>query len=307
MDLVLAALGGSAWHVQRLIKNSGKTTDDLNASPTGAAGDAVPFESFLKQTKSKRGFLFHATIAFSVFVHAGALAWATVRSITEVEELPAPHMKLTFLRAPSLAPAAPKAAGPKDDGGPRKIAAPRRDVKPKPALIQPVLAPPVETQKPDPTPPAPVEEPVAAAPPTATPSTTETAGGGGTGTGVATGVPGGGSGVTGNGPPGGGLGAAKALPRKMLPEALGKLQRLSGAPPAFPPQLAKNGSLFVVMTKVCVSAEGSVDTVDVMKQADPLLDANVVNAVRGWRYKPLISGDTAVPFCTFVRFEFRSE
>lgn len=267
----------------------------------------MPFESFLKQTKSKRGFLFHATIAFSVFVHAGALAWATVRSITEVEELPAPHMKVTFLRAPSLAPAAPKAAGPKEDGGPRKIAAPRREAKAKPALTQPVLTPPEPTKPPEPTPPAPVEEPVAAAPAAAAPSTNETAGGGGSGTGVAAGGPGGGTGVVGNGVPGGAMGAGKALPRKMLPEALGKLQRLSGEKPTFPPQLARNGSLFVVMTKVCVSVTGSVDTVDVMKQADPLLDANVVSAVRAWRYKPLISGDAAVPFCTFVRFEFRSE
>ena len=125
------------------------------------------------------------------------------------------------------------------------------------------------------------------------------------GTGVGTGSSTGGSGV-GSGASGGGL-TGQAVPRKMLPEALGKLQRLSGAPPIFPAQLAKNGALFIVMTKVCVSSGGAVDTVDVMKRADPMLDANVVTAVRAWRYKPLISGETAVPFCTFVRFEFRSE
>lgn len=97
------------------------------------------------------------------------------------------------------------------------------------------------------------------------------------------------------------------MPRKMLPEALGKLQRLSGSSPSFPPQLAKDGSMFVVMTKVCVSVSGGVDSVDLMKRADPLLDKNVIEAVRGWRYKPLVSGATAVPFCTFVRFEFRTE
>lgn len=288
------------------IKNSGKTTDGLEAHPGGPLGDAVAFESFLKQTKTKRGFLFHATIAFSVFVHAGALAWATVRSITDVEELPAPQIKLSFMRAPSLAPAAPKPAGPKEDGGPRKIVS-RREAKPKAALTQPVVAPPVQAKPPEPTPPAPVEEPVAAAEPATTATNNGTTGGGGVANGVAGGSPGGNGSGIGTGAPGGGQGAGVPTARKMLPEALGKLQRLSGAPPVFPAQLAKNGSLFVVMTKVCVSSAGSVDTVDVMKRADPLLDANVVSAVKNWRYKPLISGETAVPFCTFVRFEFRSE
>jgi outer membrane biosynthesis protein TonB len=267
----------------------------------------VPFESFLHKTKTKRGVLFHATIAFSVFVHAGALAWATVQSITEVEELPAPQVKLSFMRAPMLAPAVAKpAGGPKTDG-PSNKQAPKRDVKPKqPALTQPIVQPVVAEKPPEPKPPTEEPKPVAAAPAEVAHEASGSSGLGGTGQGVSSAGSGVGStagAVSGSG----GGGPAAAGPRKMLPEALGKMQRLSGAAPAFPAQLAKEGSLFVVMTKVCVSAGGTVETVDLMKRADPTLDKNVIEAVRGWRYKPLLSGETAVPFCTFVRFEFRTE
>jgi len=266
----------------------------------------VPFESFLYKTKTKRGVLFHATIAFSVFIHAGALAWATVRSITDVEELPAPQVKLSFMRAPMLAPAVAKpAGGPKTDGSSNKPA-PKREARPNPALTQPIVQPVVAEKTPEPKPPVEEPKPLTAAPTEVAKEATGESGPGGTGKGVASA----GSGIgtaSGIWSGSGGGSPAAAGPRKMLPEALGKMQRLSGAAPVFPAQLAKEGSLFVVMTKVCVSVSGVVETVDLMKQADPTLDKNVSEAVRGWRYKPLISGETAVPFCTFVRFEFRTE
>lgn len=93
----------------------------------------------------------------------------------------------------------------------------------------------------------------------------------------------------------------------MLPEALGRLQRVSGQPPAFPAHLAKTGASFVAMTKVCVSMSGAVESVEFVKRADPTLDDSIAKAVGTWRYKPLVAGDNAVPFCTFVRFEFRAE
>lgn len=251
--------------------------------------------------------MFHATIAFSVFIHAGAFAWATVRSITDVEELPAPQVKLSFMRMPMMAPAMAKPAGGPKTEGPSNKTAPKREARPKPTLTQPIVQP-VEAEKPPETKP-PVEEPkpVAAAPADVAKEATGESGPGGTGKGVASAGFGIGTASGMGAGSGGGSPAAATGPRKILPEALGKMQRLSGAPPAFPAQLAKDGSLFVVMTKVCVSAGGVVETVDLMKRADPTLDKNVTEAVRGWRYKPLISGETAVPFCTFVRFEFRTE
>lgn len=267
----------------------------------------MPFDSFLQKTKTKRGVLFHATIAFSVFIHAGALAWATVRSITDVEELPAPQVKLSFMRAPTLAPAVAKpAVGAKTDG-PLNKPAPKREVRPKPTFTQPIAQPLVAEKPPEPKPPVEEPKPAVAAPAEMAKEAGTDSGSGGTGKGVASAGLGSSAASGIGGGTGGGLPAAATGPRKMLPEALGKMQRLSGAAPAFPAQLAKDGSLFVVMTKVCVSAGGTVETVDLMKRADPTLDKNVIEAVRGWRYKPLIAGETAVPFCTFVRFEFRTE
>ena len=43
-----------------------------------------------------------------------------------------------------------------------------------------------------------------------------------------------------------------------------------------------------------------------MQRADSLLDENVVRAVKGWRYRPLMADNIAVPFCYFGRFEFTS-
>ncbi len=104
----------------------------------------------------------------------------------------------------------------------------------------------------------------------------------------------------------GGIGTGSAPP-KFLPEALAKAQRIGGADPTFPPALARAGVTYVVQAKICVSSDGTVDRVNVVKAADPLLDSNVVSAVRSWRYRPLVAAGMPIPFCTFVRFEFRGE
>lgn len=271
----------------------------------------VPFESFLHKTKTKRGKLFHATVTFSVLAHAGALAWATVHSFTVVEELAPPSVKLSFMHAPMLAPAPPpkKIEPPQAEGGqgqPRAHQALRPNVRRRPEAVVAAPPKPAEIVAPPQEAPAPPSPPVvAAAAPAATAGDAPSAVGSGVGTGMGAGLGVAGSGRGGGvGGPGGTAGGA---PTRILPEALGKLQRLSGAAPAFPAQLAKHGAQFIVMTKVCVSASGSVENVDLMKRADPLLDANVIAAVKAWRYRPLLAGDTPVPFCTFVRFEFTTQ
>lgn len=273
----------------------------------------MPFESFLHKTKTKRGKLFHATVTFSVLMHAGALAWATVRSFTVVEELAPPSVKLSFMHAPVLAPAPPAPKKPEtpavEAGGgqtPRAHQALRPNVRrrPDPIVSAPTKAEEVVAPKEAP---APVAAPaVEAAPSAAPPGPAVEQPGGGPGS-----AAGGGGAVAGTGRGGGGpaIGGPSGGggPTRILPEALGKLQRLSGGAPTFPAQLAKQGAKFIVMTKVCVNPAGVVDSVDFMKRADPLLDANVAAAVKAWRYRPLMTGDKAVPFCTFVRFEFTTE
>ena len=44
-----------------------------------------------------------------------------------------------------------------------------------------------------------------------------------------------------------------------------------------------------MLAKICVSRTGSVDSVTILQGADPLLDGNVVSAVKNWRYRPLMA------------------
>ncbi len=64
--------------------------------------------------------------------------------------------------------------------------------------------------------------------------------------------------------------------------------------------------VYTVLTKICVSRTGSVDSVTLLKGADSLLDGNVLSAVKGWRYRPLLADHNAIPFCYFGRFEFKA-
>jgi hypothetical protein len=93
---------------------------------------------------------------------------------------------------------------------------------------------------------------------------------------------------------------------RFLPEPLANQQKLAGAAPEFPATLAVNGALYVIQARICVGPSGDVDRVDLLKTAHPTLDANVRSAVAKWRYRPLLAGPVAVPFCTLARFEFRA-
>jgi TonB family protein len=94
---------------------------------------------------------------------------------------------------------------------------------------------------------------------------------------------------------------------KMLPPQMGALQKASGEDPDFPAVLRQRaGMLYVVLAKICVARTGTVDSVSILKGADSMLDRNVVTTVKGWRYRPLMADNNAVPFCYFGRFEFKS-
>lgn len=62
-----------------------------------------------------------------------------------------------------------------------------------------------------------------------------------------------------------------------------------------------------MLAKICVSKAGMVDSVLIFAGNEPALATNVVNAVKGWRYRPLtVNGGAAVPFCYLAKFEFRT-
>jgi hypothetical protein len=98
---------------------------------------------------------------------------------------------------------------------------------------------------------------------------------------------------------------AQRTPR-FLPEPMAQQQRIAGDAPDFPPSLATGGATFVIHARICVGVDGHVDRVELLRTAHPTLDGNVISAVGRWRYRPLLAGGIAVPFCTLVRFEFRA-
>ena len=108
-----------------------------------------------------------------------------------------------------------------------------------------------------------------------------------------------------------GSGAVPAPPTqpgtRLVPLSLGGSQKISGDAPAFPEELRVLGVVYTVLVKICISTAGSVDSVSLLQGAHPTLDMNVVNAVKGWRYRPLTVGNHAVPFCYRATFEFKAD
>jgi TonB family protein len=62
------------------------------------------------------------------------------------------------------------------------------------------------------------------------------------------------------------------------------------------------------LLKVCVSAQGTVTDVKILKPANmPGADAAMQKAVLFWRYRPYLRDGKAVPFCLPVRLEVRGD
>ena len=68
--------------------------------------------------------------------------------------------------------------------------------------------------------------------------------------------------------------------------------------PKLPARLNKDGARYVGMYKICVGSGGQVDSVKVNKgTGDAELDAEWIQTLRGWRYRPLEMSGRKVPFC----------
>jgi protein TonB len=235
----------------------------------------------------------------SVVVHAALLAGGIAYSFWRVEEISPPTVRVTFL---SSAPPPPAPAPPPPAGG--NAASTRKKTPITPPRTNPITL--VEPRKIPPRKEDPRDEP-----PDDEDPDQALAGGtkGGTKGGVIGGEIGGAIGGTVGGTIGGVVGgqsAPKPVATKMIAPQMGALQKQSGDDPDFPPRLRRSGMIYVVLTKICVSRAGVVDSVSILKGTDPALDNNVLNAVKGWRYHPLLADNNAVPFCYFGRFEFKA-
>ena len=101
-------------------------------------------------------------------------------------------------------------------------------------------------------------------------------------------------------------------PPIFLPPSAGSVQRLSDINdprfrPTLPPPLQRIGVTIWALFRICVSVEGQVTDVRVMKSADPTVDGGWVKTVRSWVYRPYLLNGHPVPFCHAARIEVRAQ
>ena len=215
------------------------------------------------------------TVIVSVAAHVAALAVGVAYSFWYVDELPLPAVSVTLAGAPPPPP--PPPARRRSSGKVR----PKVVETPKPQLVQPKEHPKPAEEKP-----APDEKD------------------------DAQGQEGGEKGGVAGGVVGGVVGAPPAAP-KMLGAKVAHLQLLINPnvdpykvqlPPALE-RLTQSGAQVSAIVRVCVSAQGDVTDVKVLRGADPAIDPQIPVVLRRWRYRPYQVDGRAEAFCYNFRYE----
>ncbi|MES1183447.1 MAG: hypothetical protein ABUL60_06505 [Myxococcales bacterium] len=248
----------------------------------------MAFEAILSQQRAKPKGARRVTIVVSVALHVVALVVGVVHSVWQVDEMPMPSLQVMLADAPPPPPPPPPPAGKK-----------AHESKPKTRPVEPKsqeLVVPKETPKEQPKP-----EPEQAA------------------DGAADSQPGGVQGGVEGGVQGGVVGGVVGSPAppppppkpsgpKLVSAKLGRSQLLIDPNDEryrvkLPPPLARSGETYVAMLKVCVSAQGTVTAVQLMKSATPAIDGQFPSVIGRWRYRPLIADGAPTPFCYPLRYE----
>jgi periplasmic protein TonB len=249
----------------------------------------MAFEAILSEQRARPTGFRRAMLLFSVLLHAGALLAGLVHSVWQVEEMPMPSLEVMLTEAPPPPPPPPPPAAKKQSDSRPKT----RPVEPKPHELVVPKDQPKEQPKPEP-------EESADAQDSGQP--------GGTPGGVAGGVPGGVVGGLVGSPAPPPPPTPKPTTPKLISAKLGRGQLLIDPNDEryrvkLPPPLARSGETYVAMLKVCVSAQGTVTGVQLMKGATPALDSQFPSVIGRWRYRPLIADGVATPFCYPLRYE----
>jgi protein TonB len=246
----------------------------------------MAFEAILSEQQAKPRPWRRATLTLSVVLHAGALLAGVAHSVWQVEEMPMPSLEVTLMAAPPPPPPPPPPAAKKSAENRPKT----RPVEPKPQeLVVPKETPKQEVQP----------EPQQAT----TDTGQENGQSGGVVGGVAGGVVGG---VVGSPPPpppaptpsGPKMVSAKIARGQLLIDPNSERYRVK-----LPQALARSGDTFVAMLRVCVSAQGTVTSVQLMKGASPAIDGQFPSVIGRWRYRALLTDGVHTPFCYPLRYE----
>lgn len=247
----------------------------------------MAFEAILSNQRMQPKGWQRITLVGSVVLHVAALVAGVVHSIWQVEEMPMPSLEVTLAAAPPPPPPPPPPAAKKASNSQPKT----RPVEPTPQdLVVPKDVP--KDSKP-------VAQETSA-------EGQEDGQLGGVQGGVAGGVEGGVlGGVVGAAPP---PPPPKPAGPKMLSAKLGRGQLLIDPNDEryrvkLPPPLARSGETYVALLKVCVSTQGTVTSVQLMKSATAAIDGQFPSVIGRWRYRPLVADGVATPFCYPLRYE----
>jgi protein TonB len=248
----------------------------------------MAFEAILQQQQATPKRWRRATLFLSVAAHGVALSAALVHSVWQVEEMPMPSIQVTLTAAVPPPPPPPPPAARK---APAESRAKTRPVEPKPQELVVPKDTPKERPKPE-----------SAAETAVDPSAAEGQVGGQVG-GVPGGVVGGVPGAPPPPPP-----PPKPAGPKMVSASVGRGQLLID-PNAeryrvkLPQALARSGETYAALLRLCVSAEGSVTSVQVLQGAGAALDGQFPSVMGRWRYRPLMVAGVPTPFCYLLRYE----
>jgi hypothetical protein len=97
----------------------------------------------------------------------------------------------------------------------------------------------------------------------------------------------------------------------MLPPTIGSGQRLSDLNdpryrPSLPPSLNRGGMVVWGLFRICVTTNGRVKDVKILKSADTLVDNSWSEVIARWEYRPYSIEGRPVPFCHAARIEVRA-
>jgi protein TonB len=224
----------------------------------------------------------------AIAVHGVVLAGVVAISLTAADVLPPPPTMMVFFAPPPEAPPAPPPPAPPPAPAPRPA--------PKPAVTPDEKAAEI---------PAPVEAPAGVEP---GPVANDIA--------PRFGVEGGVEGGVVGGVVGGLIGTLEAPPPPPPPPPApsgpvrigGKVKAPSivhRVDPSYPMEASALRLHGVVILEATVDATGCVESVKVLRSAHRVLDKAAVDALRQWRYEPVVLNDIAMPFVLTVTFTFR--
>jgi protein TonB len=252
----------------------------------------MAFDAFLNQKQEQfRGRQWRRLTALvSGVLHAVALAVAVVYSFWHVDEISPKGVSVTLmssLAVPPPPPPPPPAAAKKPTA--TRKPRPTEIVRPKAEIVQP-------------------KEKAAEEPPAEKEEEGEAEGeAGGSEGGVAGGVVGGVA-----------SGAPAPEPKKpaepvavLLPPKVGASQRISDLEdpryrPVLPAILNRPGMVVRGLFRICVSVQGQVTDVKIVRSADPMVDNDWTTVIRRWQYRPFTLDGRPTPFCHPLMLEVRS-